>query len=81
MTPKQEAQTTHKIAALAFLLTEALDEINATSKPALDLKQKASELLPFCEHILGEGYQVNQIYKTTYLTDLSNKVNTVIRKN
>lgn len=48
MNPKQFAQTSHRIAVLAALMIESLDEIKASSPDALILKQKAAEIIPPC---------------------------------
>lgn len=81
MNPKKEALISHKIAVLSGLLVESLEEINATSTASLEVKQKAKEIIPFCENMLTEVYFVKQIRTSNYLNDLSNKVDTVIRKN
>jgi hypothetical protein len=81
MNPKQFAQTSHRIAVLAALLVESLEEINASSKVAIDLKQKAKEIIPHCELILEEVYTAKTISSGNYFNDLSAKVDTVIRKN
>lgn len=81
MNPKRHNQLSHKIAVLANLMTGALDEIGATSELATDFKNKCEELMPFCERIVDDTYQAKQIRSSTYLNELSNKVDTVIRKN
>lgn len=80
MNPKRHNQITHKIAVLANLMTGALDEIGANSEMATDFKQKCEELLPFCEQIISDVFVLKEIKSTTYLSDISNKVDTVIRK-
>lgn len=80
MNPKQYNRTILEIAVLANLMTGALDEIGASSEVALEFKQKCEELLPFCERILADTYSVEQFRSTTYLNEISNKVETVIRK-
>jgi hypothetical protein len=81
MNPKQFAQTSHRIAVLSALLVESLEDINASSTAALDLKQKAQEIIPHCERMLEEVYTAKNITSGTYFNELSNKVDTVIRKN
>lgn len=81
MNPKKFAQTSHRIAVLSALLVESLEEINASSKAALELKQKAKEIIPHCETILEEVYKAKTIASGNYFNDLSTKVDVVIRKN
>lgn len=81
MNPKKHNHITHKIAVLANLMTGALDEINANSELALDFKQKCEELLPFCERIVDDTFKSKQVRNSTYMNELSNKVDTIIRKN
>lgn len=81
MNPKKEAQTTHKIAALCYLLAEALEDVGANAETALEMKNEAQSLGTKCQNVLEDLFQVKQIKGSTYLTDLCNKVDTVIRKN
>lgn len=81
MNPKRHNEISHKIAVLANLMTGALDEIGASSEIALEFKDKCNELLPFCERIVSDTFTSKQIRSTTYINELSNKVDTVIRKN
>ena len=80
MNPKQLNQKAHTIAVLANLLIENLDDIQASSNEALLFKEKLNDLIPFCEQIITDVYAVQQVKSSTYLTDLSTKVDTVIRK-
>lgn len=81
MNPKRQAQLSHKIAVLASLLRESLEEIEANSDDALNLIEKSKEIVPFCEKIIDDTYKVLLVRRTNYINDLSNKVDTVIRKN
>lgn len=81
MTQKQEAQQSHKIAALCYLLAEALQDANATASTALEIKTECESLGTKCENVLEDLFRVKQVYGSNYLVDLSNKVETVIRKN
>jgi len=80
-TPKRHAQLTHKIAVLSCLMIDALDDIGANSSIALSFKNKCEDMIPFCERILTDSFSAKQVRNTTYLNDLANKVDTVIRKN
>lgn len=79
--PKRKAQLTHKICAISAILIEALDELKANSELSQEFRAKCEEIIPFCERILDESFQAEQVRSSTYLTDLSNKVDTVIRRN
>lgn len=78
---KKSAVQSHKIAALCYLLAEALQEVGANAETALEMKANAEVLGVQCEQVLEDLFQVKQIKGSTYLTDLCNKVDTVIRKN
>lgn len=78
---KKSAVQSHKIAALCYLLAEALQEVGANAETALEMKANAEVLGAQCEQVLDDLFQVKQIKGSTYLTDLCNKVDTVIRKN
>lgn len=71
----------HRLAVLSNLMIETLDEIEANSDVSLDFRTKSKELMPFCENMIEDVFTLGQIKSTTYMTDLSNKVDTVIRKN
>lgn len=79
--PKRKALLTHKICAISLLMIEALDELKANSEISQDFRAKCEDIIPFCERILNESFQAKQVRRSTYLTDLSNKVDTVIRRN
>lgn len=81
MSPKREAEISHRIAALSFSLIHALNEIEANSQTALELKDISEKMQKKCEQILEECFQVKQVSSTNYLVDLSNKIDTVVRKN
>ena len=78
---KKSAVQSHKIAALCYLLAEALQEVGANAETAVEMKIEAQSLGKKCENVLEDLFQVKQIKGSTYLNDLCNKVDTVIRKN
>lgn len=81
MNPKKFAQTSHRIGILAALLAESLDEIEATSPAALQLKEVSKQIIPICEQIVNDVYSSKMITSGTYFNEISAKVDTVIRKN
>lgn len=80
LNPKRKNTLSHKIAVLANLMIETLDEIEANSELAVDFKTKSKELIPFCEKILDDSFSSKQIATSTYLSEVATKVDTVIRK-
>ena len=75
---KSEHIKTHRLAVLAHLMSETLDDIQ---QQCGELKENCAKIVPQVEEILTDVYQVEQIHSGTYLTDIANKVDTVIRKN
>ena len=75
---KKEGVKYHKFVVLNMLLLENLDELQATTP---QMKEYKDNLTGFCEELLNELSQTDAIQKTTYFSDISNKVDTVIRKN
>lgn len=78
---KKLAVQSHKIAALCYLLAEALEDVGANAETAVEIKTEAQSLGTKCQNVLEDLFQVKQVKGSTYLTDLCNKVDTVIRKN
>lgn len=79
--PKHRNQAIHKLVVLANLMTGVIDDLEADAEAPVEFVKKCKELLPFCEEMISDAYSVEKIRSTTYLSDLSNKVDTVIRKN
>lgn len=80
MNPKRINQLSHKLVVLSNLMLETLDDIEASSEISVDFKSKCKELLPFCEKMIDDVYTLGEIRRSTYMVDLSNKVDTVIRR-
>lgn len=81
MTKKQEAQEAHKIACLFELLGESIDKFAPESPMGIKIKKISLEILPFADAMLEEVYKVNNIRNSTYMINLTNKIDTVMRKN
>lgn len=79
--PKQEAIICHKIAALAYLLAEALDELNPEMRDTSPVKAHFEKTSELSQEIVNDMFGVPEIRTTTYLPELAEKVNTCIRKN
>jgi len=63
---------------LCSLLLECLDELNPTTDR---MRKFQSDLIGFCEELNNEVADTNMIQRSTYFQELSNKINTLIRKN
>lgn len=79
--PKKQAQICHKIAALAFLLGEALDELNPEMKNEHSLKARCNEMSEACQLLVKNTFAIEEIYTGSYMQELATKVDTCIRKN
>lgn len=80
-TPKQEAILCHKVATLMSLLADYTDELYPNSPIAEKIKKNSEEIMPMANTLLESLFQIPQINTTTYLNDLVNKVDVVLRKN
>lgn len=78
MNPKQKSMKMHLFYVLMNLLLECLDDLQITEPKAKELHKNLTD---FCELLNNEMACTEAIQKTTYFQDLSNKVNTIIRKN
>ena len=81
MSPKEEAKCCHTIASLITLLADYTHELMPTTDTAKQFKEKANELMPIAEQMLEAAFDVKEVRTSTYINDLSNKIDTVIRKN
>jgi hypothetical protein len=78
---KKERVLYHKLAVLSNLLLIELDEMKPTAAIGANMHQKAKEFIEALEPFLVAAYDSEQVRSGTYLTDVSHKVDTVIRKN
>ena len=81
MSPKEEAQCCHTIVVLASLLAEYTNDLTPGSAMATTFKEQAEKLMPMAEELLSNAYDIKEVRQGTYLNELSNKIDTVIRKN
>jgi len=75
---KKKAIEMHKLVVLSMLLQECLDELNPDTKR---MKELRATLLQFTEELNDGLKDTFTMQKTTYFQDLSNKVDTILRKN
>lgn len=78
---KAERIRYHKLAVLTNLLIIELDDMNPSAEIGANMHQKAKEFTEALEPFLVAAYDSEQVRSGTYLTDVSHKVDTVIRKN
>jgi len=77
MNPKQKNMKMHLFYCLANLLLEILDELNINTEKGNKLKQDITEMI---ELLNNECSNTLAVKKTTYFQNISNKINTIIRK-
>lgn len=81
MSPKKEAELYHKIAALSYLISEALDELNHTVKDSDPFKEVCDNMSEKCLDILEATFGIEEVRSGVYLQNMANKIDTVVRKN
>lgn len=77
MNPKQKSIKMHLFYALMQLLLENLDDLKVTTPRMVKLK---ADLTEFCEILNNECANTYTIQKSTYFVELTNKINTLMRK-
>lgn len=78
MSPKKQIHLCHKLVVLNFLVQEVLDNLNPRTA---EIKEYRENLLKLTEMLNNEIADTEAIQSTLYFQDLSNKVDTIIRKN
>ena len=81
MTPKNKAQKAHTIAVLFGLLAEYIDDFAPNSPLGEKIKIKSEEILPLADEMIDQVFNIKSVSQSTYINDLTNKIDTVIRKN
>jgi hypothetical protein len=79
--PKRQAVICHKIAALSYLLSEALDELNPEVGDSNPFKKQCDAMADKCNEIVEDVFGIQEISSSTYLQNMSNQVDTAVRKN
>ena len=79
--PKQQAIQSHKLACLLYLTAETLQEIEPTKETAIEYMQDCKNLQEKTESLLEDIFSFKEVSGSSYLIDLANKVDTVVRKN
>lgn len=68
----------HKLVCLTNLLIDNLDDLKVTTEKMLSLK---NTLYEFGIELNNELSNTETVQKTTYFNDISNKIDTIMRKN
>lgn len=80
-TPKDEAILCHKVATLMSLLADYTDDLYPDSPISKKYKERSDEMMPVANELLESLFQIPKIGQTTYLNDLANKIDSVLRHN
>lgn len=79
--PKKFAQLCRKLVVLADLIIDTIDEIEEYDHDESEFKQDLNKVLNRCCKITEQAHTVDQVRKSTYMQNLSNKIDAVIRNN
>lgn len=77
LSPKRTGMLCHKLVCLSQLLLETLDELNPTTEGALIYKENLTGII---EELNNDISNTETIQSSTYFNDISNKIETIIRK-
>jgi hypothetical protein len=75
---KRKKVLMHKLATLSMLLLDNLDDLEPDTPI---MKKYKEDLTGFCEELTNTLAHTTTVQKTTYFTDMSNKIDTILRKN
>lgn len=78
--PKAVAESAHLIAICSYLIMENIDNVMESEDAEL-VKKEFEVVTRFCETTTDSVFGIKEISSTTYIQDMCNKINTVIRKN
>ena len=74
----QKLRNMQRLVCLSWLLVETLDDLKVDTSKMLKYKK---DLTDFVETLNDDLANTRAIQKSTYFNDLTNKIDTVIRKN
>lgn len=75
---KKNRVNMHKLVCLSNLLVENLDDLKVTTDKMLKLKNTLNQ---FVEELNNSLAETETMQKTNYFNDISNKIDTILRKN
>lgn len=79
--PKRVNQLCHKLAVLSDLMSDTLSDLDDVGLGNEDFKSICIKAKRYADEFLEASYKVEGVKMSTYLGDLSNKVDSVIRNN
>lgn len=79
--PKRVNQLCHKLAVLSDLMSDTLSDLDDVGLGNEDFKNTCIKAKRYADEFLEASYKVKGVRMSTYLGDLSNKVDSVIRNN
>ena len=77
MNPKKKSVNMHKFYCLMQLLQENLDVLQVNHPRMIELKNNMNEM---CELLNNECANTFTVQKTTYFQDITNKIDTILRR-
>ncbi len=77
---KKKKINLHKFYCLMELLQDNLDDFDDKEFATPRMKQLKSDLSEFCELLNNNVAGTYAIQKSTYFVDMTNKINTIVRK-
>jgi len=77
MKPKRKNILMHKLYCICQLQLEVLDELHATTDKMIKYK---SDIIGLCEELNNNVANTYTIQKSTYFHELTNKIDTLLRK-
>jgi len=80
LSPKAVAEAAHLIAICSILIVENIDSV-MSEEDSKSIKKEFDTVMRFCEGITSSVFDIKEIYSTTYIQDMSNKIHTLVRKN
>ncbi len=79
--PKKEAMLCHKLAVLSNLMIQTLDDLNWDTVFSNGFQSDLHSVMERSETLMTAVFEAPEVRRSVYLTTLSTKVDTVIRKN
>ena len=79
--PKKFAQLCRKLVVLSDLLIDVVDEIEQYGHDEKQFKADLNKVREKCCKTVQSAFTVENVLHSTYLQNLSNQIDTVIRKN
>lgn len=80
LSPKEVAESAHTLAICSYIIVEHLDDVTQ-HEHSEKIKEAFGIVTRFCEGINEDVFDIKEIYSGTYIQEMTNKIETVIRKN